>query len=694
MGKFSLFLQQVNFQEEVLQKAVLENVFVDHFSKTWNFVVELNKAATLKGFKHFEDSLKLYFTIPGVIDNVNVQFIIKDQSSWHQDSMVFFEWAIDQLAFKRSSYLVYKNYKKEFNDGKFTVFVDNHQKTHFESLKPIKEILAHYGIIASYEVIVDKTLPTTDMKLEQKKARRTSEVSIVKKQANEPLTKTVTTRQYRYQINDKDIVPIKSIPKTNHELDKYLNTQNSPNFTIEGVIIELEIRKLKTTSLLTLTIADEDDALVVKQFLNNDKQIEQAHKFEVDYNIKAQGRVAYDTYIQDVVLMANVIETGEKSAKKERKDLSKEKRVEFHLHTKMSNLDGVGDVKDYLAQAIKWGHKAIAFTDHDGLYAYPEIHKHAKNKPIKPIYGVELSYIDETAFKLAFADQDILLKDATYVVFDLETTGLSYTRDKIIEISAVKVSNMNIVGQFNSYVNPEEKLSHFTKELTSITDEDLANAPKIEEIFPDFLNFIEGSILVAHNASFDMGHLYEKAKDLGINVTRYPVIDTINIARYFYSDELKRFNLRAVAKHFKVKLMQHHRAEHDAQATAEVFIKMLSDLYRRGVKYHSDINKLIDLNEAWKHGFSNHVVIIAQNQKGYKNLFKLMSQALTDNFHNEPRLTKENLYKHREGLLVGSACYNGSVFEAALYNTDEQLEHYMQMFDYIEVQPPKLTRTY
>ena len=351
-------------------------------------------------------------------------------------------------------------------------------------------------------------------------------------------------------------------------------------------------------------------------------------------------------------------------------------------------MDGITDVKDYVDQAIKWGHKAIAFTDHDGLYAYPDIAKATKGKPIKPIYGAELNYVDETAFKMAFGDANIDLRKATYVVFDIETTGLSASRDKIIEISAVKVSNMQIVEQFSTFVNPQQKISHFTTSLTSITDADLVGAPTVEEALPKFLSFAEDAILVAHNASFDMGHIYANMKRQGIEEKEFPVIDTLNIARYFYNQELKRYNLKAVAKLFKVKLEQHHRATDDAMATANIFIQMLADLLKKGIENHQDINKAIDLEEAWRHGFTNHINVIVQNQVGYKNLFKLISDTLTDHFYNGPRLLKKTIETYREGLLFGSGCYKGMVFEAALNKNKSDLVKAIQFYDYIEVQPP------
>ncbi|NLN50266.1 MAG: PolC-type DNA polymerase III [Acholeplasmataceae bacterium] len=692
MSKFSLFLQQANFKEKALKEAKLRNVVVDTVKKGWTFEIDFEETPSPEGFDQFLDSIKLYFTISGTIEIIDVKVKINDDSSWQQEAEKYYHWLLDKLILKRSSYSIYKNYKVEFTANKYLIHIDSELKKHQKTASIFKPFFAKYGIITEFEFIVDESIPTSGDILRQKKSKAMTEIPIYTKPVKRQAPKTVATRTYHQKIDNSKIQPIKDIPKTNHELDKYLNLQNDPNFTIEGVIIEVEVRKLRTTHLLIMTIADSDDAIVVKQFLNNAKAIEEASKYQMDYLVRAAGKVVYDTFMHDVILMANVIETVDKVSKKERKDTAKEKRIEFHLHTKMSNLDGIGDVKEYIDQAIKWGHKAIAFTDHDGLYAFPEIAKYSLGKDIKPIYGVELNYFDETKFKLAFNDSDIDLRRARYVVFDLETTGLSYTRDKIIEISAVKIENQMIVDEFNAFVNPEEKLSHFTTELTSITDADLKDAETIEQVLPRFLTFIEGSILVAHNAAFDIGHLYQKIADLNLGSKRYPTIDTINIARYFYSDEIKRFNLRAVARFFKVRLEQHHRAEYDAKATAEIFLKMLDDLLKLGIKLHSDINRLVDLEKAWKCGFTSHLNLLVATQEGYKNLAKLVSETLTDYFHDGPRLTKKTLEKYREGLLIGSGCYKGEVFEAALYKTDQELIEAMEIYDYIEVQPPQAYR--
>ncbi|MDD4468798.1 MAG: PolC-type DNA polymerase III [Acholeplasmataceae bacterium] len=689
MNKFELFLQQSNFKEVALNQAILKKLEVEPNSKTWTFFVELPSVPTPEGFDEFIDKLKLYFSIKGTIDKVDINLSIKDDSIFKQYPVTYYNWLLDKLVEKKSSYSVYKNCKVEYIDNCYNIIVDPELSKYPRMIVILKNYFNAYGLSTDIKFVTDESLVTNEAKLKLKKAKAMTEIPVIAKAEPKEPIKPARTKNYKRKFMGDKVRPIKDIPVDNYALDKHLNTQGDPSFTIEGVIIEVEVKKLKTVSLLQMTIADDEDAIVIKQFLNSDEQIAEALNYQIGGIVKAYGRVEYDTYIKDVVLMANDVSMLEKVSKKERKDTAKEKRVEFHVHTMMSNLDGITEVKDYIDQAVKWGHKAIAFTDHDGVYAYPDIYKYSKGKDIKPIYGVELNYVNEYDFKLAYDEADIDLRKATYVVFDIETTGLSAKRDKIIEISAVKIENMAITSEFNSFVNPEQKLSYFTTELTTITDADLKDAKTIDQVLPEFLDFIEGSILVAHNATFDLGHIYQKMADLGFEVKRYPAIDTMNLAKYYYSDSLKRFNLKAVAKQFKVKLDQHHRATADAYATAEIFVQMLTDLLKKNISLHSDINKEIDLEVAWKCDFPSHLILLAKNKIGYKNLFKIVSDTLTDHFSGSPILLKSTLDKYREGILIGSGCVNGLVFEAALNKTDEALEQAMKLFDYIEVQPPQ-----
>lgn len=683
MSKFQLFLEQSNFKAD-LKSAVLKNVIVDDITKGWHFFIEFEDAPSPSSYDDFLDKIKLYFSISGIVDEIKVTFKVHS-TTWQENAIIYYKWILNKLIEKRSSCSIFNNFKIEYDDG-FILYVDKAHNRYKRITKWLGDEFKYYGLETTFRFEIDPTIPTAEAALTQRRAKAQTEISYIPKPKIEK-TEPISISNFKRNFKGDKVSPIKDIPKTNYELDKLLNTKSDASFTIEGEIIETEVRKFTRVQLLTMIISDKDDSITVKQFLNNDKAVASAEAFQPGFIVRCSGRAQFDTFIKDVVLMANRVDSIATVQSKERKDKEKTKRVEFHVHTKMSNLDGVTSASDYIDQAIKWGHKAIAFTDHDGLYAYPEIYKASKGKDIKPIYGVELSYFDETQFKMAFHEQDIDLRKATYVVFDLETTGLSSTRDKIIEISAVKIENLQIIDRFNVFVNPEEKLSAFTTELTTITDADLENAETIEKVLPQFLEFIGSAILVAHNAAFDLSHLYQKMIDIGLPLVKYPSIDTIALARYYYED-LKRFNLKAVARHFKVRLEQHHRAEADAQATAEIFLKMLGDLFEKGIYNHQDINKDIDLKTAYKCGFPNHVTILAQNQAGYKNLFKLVSETLTEYFHNGPKLTKTTLEKYRQGLLVGSSCYKGEVFEAALYKSDQELIDAMAMFDYIEVQPP------
>ncbi|MFA5720524.1 MAG: exonuclease domain-containing protein, partial [Acholeplasmataceae bacterium] len=667
MPKFKLFLQQSNFKEDLLE-AKLTKVLVDDILKSWHFFVSFQNAPSPTSYDDFLDKIALYFTIKGVVDEVLVSFYVENDS-WKENAVIYYQWILSKLIDKRSSCSIFNNFKVEFNDG-FILYVDKEHNRYQKIAKWLMDEFKYYGLETTFSFKIDATIQSPEAALSQRRAKAQTEIAFMPKIEKKP--EPISVKNYKRNFKGEKVSPIKEIPKTNYELDKLLNTKSDASYTIEGEIIETEVRKLTRVHLLTMVISDKEDSIIVKQFLNNDKAILEAEQLQVGFIVRCSGRASFDTYIKDVVLMANRVDSISTAQLKERKDKEKNKRIEFHVHTKMSNLDGVTSAKDYIDQAIKWGHKAIAFTDHDGLYAFPEIYQHSKGKDIKPIYGVELAYFDETKFKMAYHESDIDLRKATYVVFDLETTGLSSTRDKIIEISAVKLQNLQVVDRFNMFVNPEEKLSNFTKELTSISDEDLVDAETIDTALPKFIDFIGSSILVAHNASFDLSHLYQKMIDLGLPLIKYPSIDTIALARYFY-DDLNRFNLKAVARYFKVKLEQHHRAEADSQATAEIFLKMLGDLFEKGIYNHLDINKNIDYKKAYKCGFPNHVTILTQTQEGYKNLFKLVSEALTDYFHDGPRLTKTTLEKYRQGLLVGSSCYKGEVFEAALYKSDQEL---------------------
>ncbi len=486
---------------------------------------------------------------------------------------------------------------------------------------------------------------------------------------------------------------IKSIPASLNDLTIYQNENGFPTFLINAYVFDMEIKTFPKTksTLATLKVTDDTDSIVVKKWLRTDKEKE-LYETEITKNVQLRiiGTAEYDTFAKDVVLMASSIENLGMHKEEEIIDDAPVKRVELHAHTKMSTLDGLTDAVDYIKMIDKWGWKAMAFTDHNGVYAIPDVcHAIEKMEGFKPIYGVELSYVNDQDYFIAFDSRDIELKQASYVVYDIETTGFSQTYDRIIEIAACKVYQGGIIETFETFVNPEMPISEKITSLTTITDEMVADAPKIEEALPKFMEFCKGSILVAHNAKFDVGFIYANIKRLNLDYPVLPAIDTLNLFRAGYHQEVKKFNLKVLAKYFKVKQEQHHRAIDDTRVTALCFIGMLNDLYNRGITNYKDINSIIDEKEHWKHVIPSHINILAKTHAGYKNMYKLVSDALTNHFYMDARALHSVIQKYREGLLLGSGCANGDVFENALNRSEEETIESMKYYDYIEVQPPK-----
>lgn len=489
---------------------------------------------------------------------------------------------------------------------------------------------------------------------------------------------------------------IKDIPSTENGLSAYEANNGEAIFLLNAYIFGVEVRSFaKTkTSLAVIKVTDETDSIIIKKWLRTDTEKElYEREMEVGSNLRIIGQAQYDSYARQVVIMASTIEYLGKRTEDFGQDNAPVKRVELHCHTKMSNLDGLTDATDYVKMVAKWGWHAMAFTDHSGVYSVPDVdHILDKFPDFKPIYGVELSYVNDEEYFITFDKRDIPLKDATYIVFDIETTGLSQTYDEIIEIAACKVYQGGIIDTFEVFVNPGRPIPKRISELTTITDEMVADALSIKEILPQFMEFCKGGILVAHNAKFDVGMIYRDVKKYNMDYDMLPAIDTLNWFRAGYHDEVKTFNLKSLSKYFKIKQEQHHRAIDDTRVTALCFLTMLSDLYKKGIYNYQDINSLIDPAVHYRYVIPSHIMLLAQNEKGYKNMYKILSDSLTNHFYGSARALKSVIDTYRDGILIGSSCVNGNVFELALNRSIEELEQEMTYYDYIEVQPPTAYR--
>ena len=457
------------------------------------------------------------------------------------------------------------------------------------------------------------------------------------------------------------------------------------NVIIEGNIFNVEAREIKGEKyIVSFDITDKTDSTTVKFFVKRsifDKELQDRIKKGV--YVRVQGEVQFDKYAKEINIMAKNIAAAQ--APPPRMDNAEEKRVELHLHTQMSSMDGVTPVKEYIKRAISWGHKAIAITDHGVVQAFPDAMNAAEKADLKVIYGVEAYLIDDLG-NAVFLPKGQPLTD-TFVVFDIETTGLSKEKEAITEIGAVKVENKIITERFSTFVNPKRPISKEITRLTGITDDMVADAPTIEEALPQFLTFCKDAVLVAHNAGFDTGFIRIAAERAGLGEQEHTVVDTLELSRSLLP-ELSKHKLDIVCKHLGVSLEGHHRAVNDAEATAEVFLKFLDMLEEKEIRTLDEINILASRTVNYKKLRAYHAIILVQNQVGMRNLYELVSMSHIDYFFRRPRIPKSKLMEFREGLIIGSACEAGELYRAILEGKPKQtIEELVRFYDYLEIQP-------
>lgn len=468
----------------------------------------------------------------------------------------------------------------------------------------------------------------------------------------------------------EDIITISNIDETSGQV------------AICGDIFKVEIIETKTgRKIITFNITDYTSSITVKCF-PKPKDVENViDQVKVGLYCKIKGEAINDAYAKEVVLMARDIV---KMTKIERMDMAEEKRVELHMHSQMSSMDGMTAVSKLIERASKWGHKAVAITDHGVVQAYPEAMESGKKNNIKIIYGIE-AYLVDDGVPIATNAEGKNLED-TFVVFDLETTGFSSTNDKIIEIGAVKIKNGLVIEEFSQFINPKITIPYKITELTGITDEMVKDAEDIETVINKFKEFAKDGILVAHNASFDVSFIKKSYDDMGYELNN-AVLDTIPLAKFLFP-ELKRYKLNVVAKHLGISLENHHRAVDDAIATANILLQCFSLLKERNILDIETLNKEFLSKQDYKKANTYHLIILVKNQIGLKNLYKLVSYSHLDYFYKKPRMLKSLIEEYREGLIIGSACEAGQIYKEVLQGkTFEELRPIIDFYDYLEIQP-------
>ena len=457
---------------------------------------------------------------------------------------------------------------------------------------------------------------------------------------------------------------------------------------LSGTIEERELKSGKF--LVSFNVYDGTSTISCKIFLKPEEKDKVVNRLNSAKGVKLEGKSGISNFTHELEIMANVVIETDGIKKQIRQDLAEVKRVELHMHTQMSQMDAMTSATDLIKRAMKWGWKSIAITDHGVVQAFPEAHKllGVDNPDMKVIYGVEAYLVpDSSAVVINDKGQDI---DTTYCVLDLETTGLSAKTEKITEIGIMKIVNGEVVDKFSEFVNPEKHIPERVQEVTHITDDMVIDSPKIDEIFPRVLEFIKGSVLVAHNATFDIGFLKNVAKNLGYEFD-YTYVDTLPLARKLYP-ELKKHKLGKIAEHLGIEVLVAHRALDDVDTTVKVLKEMMKELKKRGAKTVKDIATKCEDEKAkaeeYKRLMPYHAIILAKNYVGLKNLYKLVSLSHLKYFYKKPRILKSLYKKYSEGLILGSACEAGELYQAIeLGRPDEDIEEIAQDYDYLEIQP-------
>ena len=676
MDKLKLLLDQIKIKDqEYFEGGKLEKIVCNKAKDKYVFCLELPKPLPLQEYKELNKKLKERF------QNVkSVKTKIKTNKLEIEKLKEYYKHYMENYSKEAPLLKMFLNVQINLDEENLLISLTN--KAEEMKFNSIKETLEKDLNNSGFNVNIIT-------KIDEEKAQELME-EIEKEKKIIPAIKEKKESPF---IMGKEITDEKTpINLIQYEMD---------NVTVEAKIFGIDLFESSKSNfkIITLKITDSTDSIYCKIFTKDEEEFNQYKKAlkEGKYYI-IRGYTKNDKYSNELVLNARDINISEKKDE-ERKDTAERKRVELHAHTKMSQMDGVADEEKLVKTAMNFGHKAIAITDHNGCQAFPHVFnlvtKYNKGKEekdkFKALYGTELTLIDDSV-DIVLRPKETKLLDTTYVVFDLETTGFNAGgADSIIEIGAVKINNGEIIDRFDELINPGRKLPQKIIELTNITDEMLEGKDNEENTVKKFKEWVGDLPMVAHNAKFDVSFIVMAHNKYNLGEFTNTVIDTLELSRALDTG-YSRHSLSALVKRYDVPWDEtaHHRGDYDAEGTALVFHKMLKKLVSRNFETIKDLDKLVSKDEIHKYGTSYHVNIIAKNKKGLKNLFKIISLANTKYLYKTPRILRSEIDNHREGLLIGSGCYESEIFRLARSKTDEELSNLINFYDYIEVQPPEV----
>ena len=601
--------------------------------------------------------------------------------------------AMEDSKLSKSHSIGIKKYLEETYKKRFGMDI----KVGFDYTESDKEMLRRANeqkMKLEIEAILSNVHEDADLTLDGKSVDKKKLVGEGKKDApaekkapaqDEKPKETFAARRKKYTSNDPDVFYGRDCEG---ELVKISTLVDGiGEVCIHGQLIKMEEKVLRNgKTLFICNITDFEDTIAFKIFASEDDVPVYKDELKEGSFYRLKGVPLYDTFSKELNIASVRGIKHIPDFRVPRVDTSLEKRVELHMHTVMSEMDSVVDIEKIVKRANDWGHPAIAITDHGVAQAFP-IAAHAKGMKdgFKLIFGCEGYFVDDLKnLVINPKGQDL---NTEYIVFDIETTGLSQKKNKIIEIGAVKVKDGEEIDRFSEFINPEEPIPYSIEQLTSITDEMVMHAPTVDVILPKFLEFCGDDIVVAHNAAFDTGFIKKNAKDLGMKFDN-TIMDTMTLSHVLLP-ELGKFTLDRVCKALNVKNEHHHRAVDDANATAKIFVKLYEMLVERGVKTVEDVNELGSASDdTINKGRTYHGIILAKNEIGRVNLYRLISEAHVRYFNRRPRMPMSMINKYREGLILGSACEAGELFRAVVDDApDEEIARLVNFFDYLEIQP-------
>ena len=670
------FFASINYLDNDFDDAKVEKVKLNKATESFEVILSIPKVKSKKSIEN------LFMCAEGGINGEKKCKITLDyEQITDQDVKSYLDEFLLELIELRPSFAPLKDYKLEAinDDYKVTIYSRVPLNEVEREFKKITKKLMNYGL-KEHNLLVyidEANLKTLNESIKEEKS-------------------IVDTTQ---KPEDENLILGKHVDGEVTQINNILGEMK--NIIVEGYVFNVDASERKgkkgTVYIINVKISDKTDSYVGKIVLFDEAQYTKIVKsLKTDEWYRFHGKVELDDYTKSLAFTVRGIEKIP-SKFEIVKDNCEQKRVELHMHTMMSVMDGVIDTAKAIKFASKLGHKALAITDHNVLQAYPDafntlakINKGKEKKDaFKVLYGSEMNVVDTDA-GLAFKNKEYSLKDQVYVVYDTETTGLNCKQDQMIEIGAVKVKNDEIIDRFDELICCDRPLPKIITELTNISDDMLVGKDTEENVTKRFLEFCGDLPLVAHNAAFDISFVESAIEKYGLKPFNNTVLDTMGIARAMYPD-WKNHKLSTLVKNLEVEWDEdkHHRADYDCEGTAHCFYKMVNKLDNEHIEKTTDLEKLIDKDNIVKFARPFHMTMIAKNGEGLRNLFKIVSLANTKYLYKgkEPKIPRSDIIPIKEGLLFGSGCINGEVFDKGFNLDDEDLRSMMSFYDYIEVYP-------